>query len=137
MQIITALPPNFEAIRAVFPNAADPGVLFCYGDTIFNPSGDYVPPQLIAHEEVHSARQALCGPVEWWASYLVNDSFRFDEELAAHIVEYHDFIKRTKNRQMRRDYLRAIGGRLSGPLYGSACSLAQAISAIELGRMPG
>jgi hypothetical protein len=134
MLIVDSNPPNFNAIKAVFPNAADPGVLFCYDGTIYNPSGGYIPPQLIAHEEVHERQQAVIGPVKWWDYYIANPSWRFNEELEAHIVEYHDFIKRQKSRQMRRDYLDAIARRLSGPLYGSTSTFGEARLLIERGR---
>lgn len=134
MQVIVDKPPNFDAILEVFPQAADPGVMFCYGNTIFSPSSEYVPPQLIAHEEIHSGQQRLMGVETWWDRYLVDVSFRYKQELAAHIVEYHDFIRFTKNRQMQRSYLAAVAKRLSGPLYGGVVSYSEAILAIQRGR---
>jgi hypothetical protein len=108
--------------------------MFCYGDTIYSPSSEYIPPQLIAHEEIHSAQQRRSGPQAWWAEYLIDVSFRYRQELAAHIVEYHDFIRFTKNRQMQRSYLAAVAKRLSGPLYGGVISYSDAILAIQRGR---
>jgi len=134
MNIVDYPPINFAAIKAVFPSAADEGVLFCYGDTIHNPSGGFIAPQLLAHEEVHSKQQAIIGPVKWWDYYLANPPWRFNEELEAHIVEYHDFIKRNKNREMRRNYLDAVARRLSGPLYGSVSTFGEARLLIERGR---
>lgn len=134
MEIVVAHPPNFEAIRAVFPSAADKGVLFCYGNTIFNPSDGFIPPALIAHEEVHCVQQAAVGVDSWWDQYLVDPQFRYAQELAAHIVEYHNFIRQTKNRSLQRAYLAAVASRLSGPLYGNAASFAEARDAIKQGR---
>lgn len=134
MHIITGTPPNFEAIKLVFPMAADKGVLFCYDDTIFNPSGDYIAPSLIAHEEVHEKQQREIGVTTWWDRYLDTPQFRYRQELEAHIVEYHDFIKRNKSREMRREYLTAIGKRLTGPLYGNTGTLAEAITSIQRGQ---
>lgn len=134
MQIVPTNPPNFAAIKAVFPSAAEKGVLFCYGDTIFNPSGEFIPPALVAHEEIHSAQQACIGPDLWWRQYLIDTQFRYAQELAAHIVEYHEFIRRMKNREMQRGYLRAVASRLSGPLYGNAVSFDEAMIAIKQGR---
>lgn len=133
MHIVVATPPNFEAIRAVFPEAAKPGVMFCWGDTIFSPSGDYIPAQLIAHEEVHQDQQVFIGPEMWWASYLADPAFRFNQELPAHVAEYHEFVKYFKNRQMRRDYLRGVAERLSSPLYGSMVTFQEALDRIVKG----
>ncbi len=131
MKIIVARPPNFEAILAVFPGAAEPGVMFAYGDTIFSPSSAYIPPQLIAHEEVHEEQQRAEGPEVWWAEYLVSPEFRYHMELRAHIVEYHDFIKHTRSRPRQREYLAAVAKRLSSPLYGSVVSFAEAMEKIK------
>lgn len=127
MHVVVGPPPNFESIKAVFPQAADKGVMFCYGDTIFSPSSAYIPPQLIAHEEIHSRQQAAMGPEAWWAEYLADVGFRYRQELIAHVVEYHDFLRYTKNRRMQRDYLAAVAKRLSGPLYGNVVSYSDAL----------
>jgi hypothetical protein len=131
MNIIVARPPNFEAILKVFPEAAKPGVMFAWGDTIFSPSSAYVPPQLIAHEEVHQEQQLAEGPEIWWAQYLVSPQFRFDMELRAHIVEYHEFIKHTRSRPRQREYLAAVAKRLSSPLYGSMVTFEHAMKTIR------
>ena len=53
MRQVMGLPPNFEAILAALPGAADPDVIFAYGDSVFVPSGRPLTPQLEAHEQVH------------------------------------------------------------------------------------
>lgn len=135
MKVVVGRPPNFAAILSVFPQAADPNVLFCYGDTIFSPGGDYVPPQLIAHEEVHERQQRVIGPVKWWDYYLANPRWRFNEELEAHIVEYHEFIKHTRNRQLQRNYLAAVAKRLASPLYGNVVAFDEALDCIKRGQV--
>lgn len=133
-KIVVARPPNFEAILAVFPHAADEGVMFAWDGTIFSPDGDYVPPQLIAHEEVHFEQQRVIGgPEAWWDSYLKNPSFRFRQEREAHIVEYQSFVHHTRNRRMLRAYLDQVAQRLSGPLYGHATSFTDAYETIKRG----
>lgn len=135
MRIVNELPPNFEQIAAVLPAARRPGVLFCYGDAIFYPTGGYLPPELLDHEAVHSKRQLALpgGPDEWWKHYLVSSKFRFDEELPAHIAEYAAVLRMTKNRRFRREYLTVAAGRLSGPLYGNMISLSDAERLIREG----
>lgn len=123
--IIQDYPPNFAAILAVFPQAATPGIIFAYGNTIYNPSGYPVSEALRAHEFVHLDRQAaLFGAALWWEQYLTNSVFRFDEELLAHRAEYraHDL----SSRGVRRMILSRLASRLSGPLYGRMCSLQEA-----------
>lgn len=134
MQIVVARPPNFDAILRVFPEAASKGVMFAWGDTIFSPDSAYVPPQLIAHEEVHESQQRADGPEKWWDQYLVSADFRLQQELAAHIVEYHEFIKHTRSRPMARGYLAGVASRLSGPLYGGLMSFDEALVAVKQGR---
>lgn len=131
MEVVKAYPPNIADIKAVFPQAMDPGVLFAYGDTIFSPSGLYVPPQLHAHECVHGHQQIVVGgPKTWWDLYLAKPDFRFEMELRAHQVEYASFIEFTKNRSLRRQYLRQVALRLSGPLYGGVVSFETAMHEI-------
>lgn len=116
MKIVTARPPNFDQIAAVFKAALKPGVIFCYGETIFNPSGRPLSPALIIHESVHSHRQNG-KPDAWWERYLVDADFRFEEELFAHQEEYGAVCKGL-TRNQRRGELRQISRRLAGPLYG-------------------
>lgn len=111
-------PPNFEEIKKVFPIVEGAvGVLYAWGDRIYNPSSIPVPEQLIAHEHVHSERQLLKGVEEWWVDYLCDPAFRLEEELLAHIREYK-YFSMFYPRNKRRLYLKAVAERLSGPLYG-------------------
>jgi len=146
MKIALTLPPNIAEIEKVFGAACrKPGVLFCYGDTIHNPTGVSIPKELVAHEEIHSRRQlaeyftGLPGerdpsepnwsPEKWWHWYLTNPQFRYNEELLAHRQEHMTFGL-THNRIERRLHLKAIADRLSGPLYGFMVTKAAASKAI-------
>ena len=57
VRIVCAHPPMIEEIRARFKFPAGGAVIFAWGDTIYNPQGVDIPPQLIAHEDVHGRRQ--------------------------------------------------------------------------------
>ena len=57
MKIITSRPPNFIDVVTVFPRAAERGVIFAFGDTIYNPSNIVITAALMAHESVHGSRQ--------------------------------------------------------------------------------
>lgn len=117
MIIKQARPPNFDAIVAVFPMAANRGVVFCYGDTIYAPHSQTLPEAIVAHERVHSERQAILGLELWWDKYLSDAKFRYYEELLAHKAEY-EFIADGKPRNQRRRALIEIAKKLSSPLYG-------------------
>ncbi len=118
MQIEHARPPNFEEIARVFPAAHEVGVIFTYGDILFNPSGRPLSNALLRHEEVHAHQQALVGVEAWWAQYLIDPLFRFGQESAAHIAEWKAVLEGDNNRANRRKLFATIAKRLSGPLYG-------------------
>ena len=114
--IITELPPNFEQIKAAFPNAGDPGVIFAFDGNIYCPSGNVIPPALLAHEEVHLKRQTLHGADDWWAHYIYDSEFRYHEELLAHVAEFkaHRF---SNDRNFGAALLMRTAMRLVAPLY--------------------
>jgi hypothetical protein len=112
--IIVDRPPNFEQIRAAFPNAEKPGVMFAY-DNIYNPSGNVIPPALIAHEEVHILRQAGVGAQCWWDKYINDPEFRYNEELLAHVAEFQ--MQRTRDRNFVARLMVHTALRLIAPLY--------------------
>jgi hypothetical protein len=125
MKQIAGRPPNFEAILAAFPGAANPDVIFAYGDRVFVPSGRPLSPQLEAHEQVHLERQAG-DPAAWWERYIADADFRFSEELLAHQAEYRAFDPDAMTRPQRRQCLAMLAERLSGPLYGGCVSFGEA-----------
>jgi hypothetical protein len=134
MNIVHARPPNFDAIAAVFPQAVGKPVVFCYGDTIYNPERTSVPPEIVAHETAHSKRQSdLGGPEGWWNAYIVDPQFRLGEEIIAHREEYRAYCQRPDIdkpcngfRSLRLFHLNAIARRLASPLYGGLISVAEA-----------
>lgn len=125
MEIVVAQPPNFDEIVRVFPFAGNHGVIFTFGQTIYNPSAVQVSPALRSHESVHAQRQGT-DPAGWWASYLDDPKFRLEEELIAHRAEYRAFRSWTKDRNAVARELDLIARRLSGPLYGGLLSHAAA-----------
>lgn len=113
--IILERPPNFEEILKAFPDADKPGVIFAFGKNVFNPSGVSIPTALLAHESVHQYRQGLT-PEKWWGLYLVDNDFRYNEELEAHVAEY-DAQAPQLDRNYRAKLLMATAHRLIAPLY--------------------
>lgn len=115
--IINERPPNFEQIVAAFPNAVDPGVIFAYGDHIYNPSGKTIPAALIAHEGVHLLNQREhVSPDHWWTVYIDDAEFRYREELAAHVAEYRAQVAGL-DRNYQAKLLMTTAARLVAPLY--------------------
>lgn len=129
MKIIRAYPPNFSDIAKAFPFIKGrPGILFAWGDRIYNPSGVTIDYPLMRHEETHGLRQqsckvtAYCGPEQvavWWGAYLSDPKFRLDEELAAHRTEFEAYKSRMPNERDQEMYLTLLSQRLSSKLYGS------------------
>jgi hypothetical protein len=124
--IILERPPNFEQVHAAFPKADGLGVLFAYGGNIYNPSGISIPPALIAHENVHLARQSDMDPRDsyptrvtgadvWWDHYLRDTEFRYNEELLAHAAEFKHQKHSDRNASAR--LLLSTALRLVAPLY--------------------
>lgn len=125
--IKTERPPNFDAISRRFPGARGHGVIFAYAPYIYAPhhKPDALPPELIAHESVHIERQERMGVERWWAAYLVNDQFRYVEELLAHRAEYQHLS--TLSRQVRRSALKDVAKKLTAPLYGRMVNIEDAM----------
>lgn len=131
MRIVYNYPPIYQKVVKAFPAARSEGVIFTYGDTIFNPSKCSIPPAILAHEEVHSRRQGKTAGLieEWWDQYLVDKQFRFDEELIAHKEEYNWYIK--SSLREKRIALNFIAKRLSSPVYGNLTTLKRAKRILE------
>ena len=123
-----------DEIDAEF-NVLGKPVIFAWVDTIYNPLGIDVPPQLMAHETVHGLRQEdFPGGVEaWWAEYIRSKSFRFFEERVAHQAEYDHLIAKARNRKERRVYLKQTAKRLASPLYGNVVSRTKATALLKGG----
>lgn len=127
MNIVIAKPPMFDLIAEVF-DIRDKPVIFTWGNTIFNPTGAHIGPELKCHEGVHYQQQ---GDDEfeirhWWSRYLVDAEFRLAQELPAHRAEYHCFKNTHRDRNEVSWFLNQTAQRLSSSLYGGLLSHAQA-----------
>jgi hypothetical protein len=123
LAVIVDKPPNFDIIVRAFPDATKPGVLFAYGEDIYNPSGQEIPPALLAHEQVHAQRQLAVaheprkGVTAWWDLYIADTEFRYQEELFAHAAEFKAQAARLMDRNLRAKLLQSTALRLVAPLY--------------------
>lgn len=134
MEVKVERPPNFERILEVFPRAREFGVIFAYGDTIYNPSGVGIPTPLRVHEEVHGKRQRGAGVDAWWDAYLTDPAFRFTEELKAHVAEYNARVTLSTDRYAAARLKAETARRLIAPLYAYGLaqpSFQEALNAIQ------
>ena len=128
MKIIKAYPPMIDAIDAAF-NVRGKTIFYAWGNVIYNPKGADIPPELLAHEQVHGDRQG--SDVEgWWRKYIADPEFRLAEELCAHHVEYC-YALTHGNRLLRRKALKVVSKRLASPMYGRMISEKQAKDLIQ------
>jgi len=134
-KIKKGFPPNIDRIREALP--VPDGAIFAYDHTIYYPWGNSLPPELIAHEEVHfeqqdKFREDKRGGVEaWWEEYLTNVLFRYKMELEAHRVEHKVFCRFNRDRNVRARHLDTIAGRLSSAMYGGIVTKPEALKAIR------
>ena len=135
-------PPNIDRIADAFPHVqmaraghkdGPTGILFAYGEDIYNPFGIVVTHWLHAHELRHCARQWQADPEAWWEKYVTDPEFRYEEELLAHVEEYIAQASATKDRNMRAKLEMRTAARLVAPLYNyqPPRSLSQAIKDIH------
>jgi hypothetical protein len=124
LEIVHAFPPNIAQIVDVLPAAKQPGIIFCYGQKIYNPSKVELTRPILVHEGVHAERQT--DPEAWWGRYLTDPEFRFNEELPAHIAEAKAFGEDNPDRWKRRAYISLVAKKLSSPVYGNVVSFEKA-----------
>lgn len=141
MQVIVAVPPLLELYDPTQPYPpmleqilADlrgrKPIIFAWGDRLFNPQGAMIPPELMAHEAVHLARQTGTDIGTWWRKYIESPNFRLEEEIPAHRAEYAELCRLKRDRNQRALELHRLALRLSGPLYGSLIDYPTAKQAI-------
>lgn len=129
-RVIVAKPPVYEACAHAFGADVIVGkpILWSWGDVIYNPTDVDIPPELFAHEAVHGARQ-IADVRAWWAQYLKDPQFRYEEEAIAHSAEWRDYVRRRPGRNNAR-MLDAIAERLASPLYGRMVGIEAARMAV-------
>jgi len=123
MKIVKDYPPNIDKIRELFSLSGKE--IFAWDDIIYSPASGELPPWLIAHEEVHKKQQDG-DPEKWWARYLIDPHWRFEQELEAHRAEYRSYCEQEPNRNRKRIYLKTIARRLAAPMYGRIASFEKA-----------
>jgi hypothetical protein len=127
-------PPNYLEIVKHLGELDLKNVIFCYGDTIYNPTGKTITPDLEIHEDTHRKQQGHA-PDIWWEQYLTDPIFRLNQELEAYGAQYQfackaiDEIKGPAS--MKKWALESMAKALSGEIYGRIIGLAEAQSKIR------
>lgn len=129
MKILNELPPIHEAILSAGLNPSATA-MYTYGDTIYNPSSQFVPADIIAHEEVHERQQKALDTSEgaddgkdiWWSRFLDDQYFRMEQEAEAYAAQYDFMCKKHKDRNQRNRILLHYSRTLASPTYGSVLS---------------
>lgn len=111
------------------------GVVFAWGDTLYNPNRAGVSPDLMTHEEVHGAQQkAMGGPEIWWERYLIDPKFRLEQEIEAYGAQAR-YLRWMSGRKKYLEVFEKISRDLSSSLYGNIISYEEAADAIEKASM--
>ena len=120
MKIIFDYPPNYDRICKYFPVKNKKGIVFTYGNLLYNPDDGYIPEHLVVHEETHARQQEEHngGAVGWWEQYFKNAKFRLLQELKAYQNQYQYAVKH-ENRKMRRVILDRISKDFASDIYGN------------------
>ncbi len=127
MKVVQGLPPNYDEISRTFHFDQLPAIfkpVFAYGDTLYNPTGEEVSDDLMAHEETHEEQQKILGAEQWWELYLTDEAFRLTQEVEAYRAQY--ISVQDKSRDFRRLFLQRLAKDLSSKLYGSIINTKQA-----------
>lgn len=146
MKIIKAFPPIYAELTRHFPIKGVSGILYAWGDRIYNPSGVTVPEWLMAHETVHGERQShVFHPTNpalgtewekdailtWWQRYIHDHFFRLNEEVPAHQKEWEVINAMKIPGDTKERYLLNMANRLSGPLYNHLVGHGEALDLIQ------
>lgn len=127
MEIVNKYPPNIEEIKKNF--TLHKGIIFTYGDKLYNPDNGIIDEALMKHEETHTVQQGD-NPDEWWDKYFTDKEFRLKQELEAYQNQYKYAIE-NYGRPMRRNLLKIISKDLSSVMYGSLISEEEAKGLIK------
>ena len=126
-----------ELLEAIQASGMQPRLeyaLFAFGDILYIPGNFEPTPDILAHEEIHSAQHKAYtgGPEAWWGRYIDDPWFRAQQEAEAYAEQYSYVCDHVlKDRNQRFNYLLKLATFLSGPLYGNVVSRSAALEMIK------
>jgi len=110
-------PPNIEQLKQFFPIHEDTHPIFTYGEHIYAPYHEHIPPDIIEHENVHIKQQKqYTSPDVWWNKYMLDKDFRLLQELEAYNRQYL-WVKEKSNGRIAGEALIEMASNLCSPLY--------------------
>lgn len=131
LQELRQEPPNIAEIRAQLSPSKE--AIFCYGHTVYNPSGVDIPEDVLWHEAVHEKQQVLWStPDIWWTKYLFDHAFRLQQEVEAYAAQF-TFIKEHYPYKARDEALFGLADDLCSPMYDLKINHRRAETMIRLG----
>lgn len=128
MKQIVGYPPNINDIKQ-FLNPADHAI-YCYGDTIYNPSGRELTADQQHHESIHTKQQGI-NPDGWWTRYLTEPAFRLSQEIQAYGEQYIFVLNLDIPAKFKRWVLENMAKALASESYGHMLSYGEAVSKIR------
>ena len=128
--IIYERPPNYDKIVKAGMNPT-PTTIYAWGDDIYNPSGNELSEDVLVHEAEHAKQQREIGRDKWWGRYLVDPSFRVEQEVEAYRAQWKFGCKSTKNREAHNLMLLGVASLLSSEIYGSRVTFQEAVRLIK------
>lgn len=106
------------------------GVIYTYGDVIYNPSNISIPEHLIVHESTHCEQQGN-DPDAWWGRYLIDSYFRIEQETEAYARQFAFICRKVKDRNQRHRICLDLARILAGPIYGNVIGQMSAYQKIK------
>lgn len=128
MKVSSEYPPNIEKLVRAF--GSDPTAVYCYGDTIYNPSGREITPDVEIHEAVHSRQQGE-HPEFWCDKYIEDAEFRLQCEVEAYGAQYAFASRFVPSTHIRKWLVDKLASELSSPCYNLGITWAEARSKIR------
>ena len=99
MKTSSEKPPMWDECCTKFGAENLENAIFTYGDTVYNVK-EPLSKQMEAHEAIHMKQQGD-EPEKWWTKYLVNETFRINQEAEAYGAQYAYVCKMTTNSRDR------------------------------------
>ena len=129
MKILNEQPPILDKLlkAGLKPQKT---TVFAYGDTLYNPSGVEIPPDILVHEEVH-IRQQKDNKNACLEKYLNDKEYRLKVEVEAFREQYKFVCEMLKDRNYRAKCLHSLAQELSGSVYGKIINYSEAINKIK------
>ena len=132
MKILNQKPQNYSQIVEALGDVSKYNPVFCYGDTIYNPFGREITPDVEHHESIHSRQQAqFTSPDDWYSRYLTDKKFRYEMELEAYSEQYSFGKEIVKKNKLTDAFLDSLASELCGEAYGLGLTFGEARSKIR------